>query len=174
MPAIPKPAPGEYGPYYAGYIQRTPADGALIPHLRTQLDATLAYIAAFPAETTAQPHAPGEWTIREILIHLSDSERIFAYRLLRIARGDQTPLPGFEQDDYVPASRANTRSITDILAEYRAVRHATLALLDSLATADLMRQGTASSHPLSVRAAAHIIAGHELHHLESIRENYGG
>lgn len=172
MPNISKPQPGEYAPYAIMYIDLLPDDGQVLKRLRENLDATQAFIRSFPAEKLAKPCAPGEWTIKEILVHVSDTERIFAYRALRIARGDSTPLSGFEQDDYVPESQANERDIEAILDEYTAVRLATCTLLESFSEDIFMRTGTASENRVSVRGLAYIIAGHELHHVQSIRENY--
>lgn len=174
MPHIPKPQPGEYAPYAIMYIDLLPDDGQVLQHLRENLEATKTFILSFPAEKLAIPCAPGEWTIKEILIHITDTERIFAYRALRIARGDSTPLSGFEQDEYVPESKANERDIESILDEYTAVRIATCTLLESFGEEIFMRAGTASENRVSVRGLAYIIAGHELHHVQSIRENYGG
>jgi hypothetical protein len=109
----------------------------------------------------------------DVLQHVIDNERVFAYRMLRIARGDQTPLPGYEQDDYAAAADASARTLDDLLTEYRAVRAASIALLRGLDEAVLQRCGIISGGPLSVRAAAYVIAGHELYHLRSILENYG-
>lgn len=173
MPHITKPEPGEYAPYTIMYISLLPDDGQVLRHLRKNLDATLTFIRSFPTKKLATPCAPGEWTIQEILIHIADTERIFAYRALRIARGDTTPLAGFEQDDYVPASRANERELESILAEYTAVRLATCTLFESLGEEDFNKAGIASENRVSVRALAYIIAGHELHHVNSIQENYG-
>ena len=117
-------------------------------------------------------YAENKWTIKEILVHIMDDERIFMYRALRIARNDKTPLPGFEQDDYVPYSRANERSLANIFREYKTVRNATLSLFNSLSKEDLMRVGTANNHHVNVRALAYHIAGHELHHLNIIKERY--
>ncbi|GAB4580373.1 MAG: DinB family protein [Anaerolineales bacterium] len=171
---IPKPQPGEYAPYAILYIRQLPDDGQVLRNLRENLAHTLAFIRSFPADKLTTPWAPGEWTIQEILIHVADSERIFAYRALRFARQDATPLPGFEQDEYVPVSRANERAIESILAEYAAVRMATLTLFESFEEEVFARTGLASENRVSVRALAYIIAGHELHHIKSIRENYGG
>jgi uncharacterized damage-inducible protein DinB len=130
-------------------------------------------IRAFPAAKLSEPWQAGEWTIKEIVVHIIDTERVFAYRALRFARNDQTALPGFEQTDYVPYTGANERQIEDILAEYRAVRAATISLFDSLSDAALTRGGSASGYPVTVRSLAYQIVGHELHHIESIKENYG-
>ena len=171
---LPKPQPGEYAPYTIAYISLLPDDGQVLKHLRENLEATQTFIRTFPAEKLSTPCAPGEWTIQEILVHVCDSERIFAYRALRFARGDTTELSGFEQDDYVPVSRANERDIESILEEYTAVRLATLTLFESFGEEVFARTGIASENRVSVGALAYIIAGHELHHVRSIRENYGG
>jgi len=172
MTLIPKPQPGEYAPYTIAYLGLVPDDGLILKHLRDNLESTKAFIRTFPAEKLATPHEPGEWTIKEILVHISDSERIFAYRALRFARQDSTKLSGFEQNDYVPASGANVRAIEAILEEYSAVRMATMTLFESFEEETYTRTGIASDNPVSIRALAYIITGHELHHMKSIRENY--
>lgn len=173
MKRIPKPQEGEYAPYAIMYIGLLPDDGLVLAHLQDNLQTMIDFIHSFPAEQLAYRWAEGEWTIKEILVHVSDDERIYAYRALRFARGDTTELPGFEQDDYVPYSKANERDIEEILAEYSSVRQATLTLFKSFNAEALERAGVANGHRMSVRAAAYHIAGHELHHLNSIRENYG-
>ncbi|MCB0173157.1 MAG: DinB family protein [Anaerolineae bacterium] len=173
MTLIPKPQEGEYAPYTIMYIGLLPDDGRVLAHLQDNLQTMLSFIRSFPAERLTYRWAEGEWTIKEILVHVSDDERIYAYRALRFARGDATELPGFEQDEYVPYSKANERDIEDILAEYSSVRQATLTLFKSFDADALKRAGVSNDHVMSVRAAAYHIAGHELHHLNSIRENYG-
>ena len=169
---IPKPQPGEFAPYTTMYIDLIPDDGRVLEHLETNLQAALALARSYPEARLVEPCAPAEWTIKEILVHVIDDERIFAYRALRFARNDTTELPGFEQDEYVPESRANERDLENILAEYVSVRQATLTLYRSFNDDVWTRQGIGSGNPLSVRAAIYHIAGHELHHLESIKENY--
>jgi len=117
-------------------------------------------------------YADGKWTIKEIIQHLMDAERIFTYRALRIARKDQTPLPGFEQDDYVLPSQANKRSMEDLLNEFKAIKMATVSLYDSFSEEMLMELGTASNNPISVRAIGFIIMGHEIHHCDVIKDRY--
>jgi uncharacterized damage-inducible protein DinB len=173
MRRIDKPQAGEYTPYTIMYIDLVPDDGLVLEHLRTSETALLDFIRAFPNEKLSVPWKAGEWTIKEILVHIIDTERIFAYRALRIARNDMTELPGFEQDDYVSYSAANNRELEDILAEYQTVRAATISLFQSLTDEALLRQGRSGGNPLSVRAALYIIAGHEPYHVVSIRENYG-
>jgi uncharacterized protein (TIGR03083 family) len=164
------PLSDEYAPFYAGYIGRVSGD------VRAFMDATHAALRASldgldDARAAARP-APGEWSIKEVIGHLSDTERIFAYRALRFARADATALPGFDQDAYVPAGDFNARSLADLLAEFDAVRAATLALLASLSSEALLRRGPASNNVMSVRAWMCAIAGHEAHHLESLKTVY--
>ena len=173
MRIIPKPQPNEHVPYVSMYIDLLPDDGRILQHLRDNLEASKQLIATFPEDALATPYAPNEWTIKEILVHIIDDERIYAYRALRFARNDFTELPGFEQDDYIIPSRANERTIEDILAELTAVRLATLSLYQNLPEETLTRAGIASGNIMSVRTIAYHIAGHELHHMNSIRENYG-
>ena len=153
-------------------IDLVPDDGQLLTHLSQNLQTVTELARSFPTAKLTTPCAPGEWTIQEILVHIMDTERVFAYRTLRLARGDTTALPGFAENAFAAAARANERSLADILAEYEAVRQASLTLLGSFAEETWTRLGSASGKPLSVRGAAYQIAGHELHHLYSIRENY--
>ena len=168
-----RPNPDEYFEYYGRYIALVP-DGDVRDHLRTQLAETLALLSAVPDARADQAYGAGKWTLKEAILHMSDTERVFAYRTLRIARGDVTPLPGFEQDEWVPHSCANDRPLTSLLLEFASVRAATLALFDSLPAAAWLRKGTASGHAISTRALAYIAAGHERHHLAIIRERYLG
>ncbi len=172
MHIISKPEADEYAPYTLMYIDLVPNDGQVLQHLQTSLETLTAFIKACPAGSLSTPHADGEWTIKEILVHIIDDERIYCYRALRYARGDNTELPGFEQDDYVPYSRANERGVDDILAELAAVRQATITFFKSVDAEALLRRGVGSGNIMSVRAAAYHICGHEMHHLESIRANY--
>ena len=173
MRLISKPHPDEHVPYVSMYIDLLPDNSRILQHLRDSLEASKQFIAAFPEDVLGTPHAPNEWTIKEILGHIIDDERIYAYRALRFARNDFTELPGFEQDEYIIPSRANERTIEDILAELTAVRAATLTLYQNLPEETLTRAGIASGNIMSVRTIAYHIAGHELHHMNSIRENYG-
>ena len=123
-------------------------------------------------EKARKAYGAGKWTLKEALLHMTDTERVFSYRLLRIARGDTTPLPGFEQDEWVPNSGANIRSVASLLLEYASVRAGTLQLMDSLEPSAWARRGTASDKPVSARALAYICAGHERHHQRILRERY--
>ncbi len=168
---IARPATDEYAPYYGTYIDKV-TDADLVASLTAQKQSTAQLLAGLNDSQAAYRYAPGKWTLREIIGHLADSERIFAYRMLRIARGDATPLPGFEENDYVSAGQFERRSLASVAAEFAAVRDASVALLQGLDAEALARRGTASSKPISARALAYIIAGHEKHHLGVIRERY--
>lgn len=164
------PAAPEYAPFYHTYVKLITGDP--LEALRRQPQELRQLLAGLTEEQTLFRYAPGKWSIKENLVHMLDTERIFAYRALRIGRGDTTPLPGFEQDDYVPASGADARPLADILGEYDNVRAATLSLLESFTAEAVGRLGTASGQPVSVRALAYILPGHEAHHLNLLRERY--
>ncbi|MCC7118748.1 MAG: DinB family protein [Anaerolineales bacterium] len=172
MRLIPKPMTGEYAPYALMYIGLLPDDGLILGHLRSNLENTVNFMRSLPKGKLTLRHAEGEWTIKEILVHIIDDERIYCYRALRFARNDQTELPGFEQDEYVPYSNANNRELEAIIKEFISVRNATITFFESLDEEALTRKGIGSGNIMSVRAAAYHIAGHELHHVNSIKENY--
>lgn len=167
-----KPAAGEYAPYTSAYIDLLPDDGLVLMHLHENMQRVQDLFLAQSEARLSTPCAAGEWTMKEILSHVIDTERIFACRALRIARNDPTPLPAFDQERYARYADANARSAEDLLEEFTAVRLATLALFRSLNDQAWQRVGKASEYALSIRAIVYIIAGHELHHLESIRQNY--
>ena len=166
-----RPNADEHAPYFSKYISLVP-DGDVRDHLRQQAQEMVAMLGAVADALAARAYAPGKWTLKEALLHLIDTERVFAYRLLRIARGDTTPLPGFEQDDWVPQSGANARSVQSLLDEYSAVRAATLHLIDAVDPAAWLRRGTAGGNPVSARALAYMCAGHDRHHQGVFRERY--
>lgn len=172
MKKIQKPLEGEYVPYAIMYIDQVPDDGLVLQHLLDNLQMVKDLISAQPEELLISRWAEGEWTIKEILVHVIDTERIFAYRALRFARNDTTALMGFDQEAYVPYSGANQRRIEDILDELATVRMATVALFSNFDEEAFTRSGISNEHKLSVRSALYQIAGHELHHVESIKENY--
>jgi uncharacterized damage-inducible protein DinB len=165
-----RPQPDEHAPYFSLYIDRAPGD-SILDTLTTQSAEMLAFWRSFSEEQAAQGPA-GKWTIKQVLNHITDTERIFAYRALRIGRGDTTALPGFEQDGYVENSGAATRSWASLLEEYETGRRSTLQLLGSFPAGAWTRRGTSSNGPLTTLAAAYIIAGHELHHLAILRAQY--
>ncbi|HYV54149.1 MAG TPA: DinB family protein [Chitinophagaceae bacterium] len=172
MRSIEKPKDGEFPPYANMYIKLLPDDGLLIKHLKDNFIAIKELILSLPEEKLNYRYAENKWTIKEVLVHMIDDERIYAYRALRFARNDQTELPGFEQDDYVLYSRANERSIKNIMEEYEVVRGSTIALFDGLPEDSFLRMGTANNNKVTVRALAYHIAGHELHHINILREKY--
>lgn len=172
MKLISKPDAGEYAPYAAIYIGLLPDDGLILEHLQTNLTATSELLRSLSEEQLTYRYAPGKWTIKEILAHLIDDERIYSYRALRFARNDKTELPGFEQDDYALESGANERSIDDLLSEFGTVRAATISLFESCDDQALLRMGVADGKMTSVRALAYHLAGHELRHLNIIKERY--
>jgi uncharacterized damage-inducible protein DinB len=168
---IPRPGAGEYAPHYGTYVNDAIGSDALAI-LQAQRATTAAFLATIPESRAGFRYAEGKWSVREVVGHLSDAERIFSYRLLRFARADETPLPGFDENTYVPAGRFELRSLADVAAEFLSVRDATLALLTGLPAEALDRQGVASGKPITVRALAWVCAGHESHHLRVIRERY--
>jgi len=172
MRSIEKPKDGEFPSYANMYIQLLPDDGLLLEHLKANFLATKELILSVNEEKLNYRYAENKWTIKEILVHVIDDERIYAYRALRFARNDKTELPGFEQDDYTLYSQANTRSIESIFEEYKAVRDATIALFNGLPEDSFLRMGTANNNKSTVRALAYHIAGHELHHMNIIKEKY--
>lgn len=166
-----RPAKNEYAPYYETYVSQVLGNDIL-----TILEAQRLQIAQLFAARSERDgnfrYAPGKWTVKEVLGHVSDTERIFAYRALRIARGDQTPLPGFEQEGYVQKGNFAERTLTNIGEEFAAVRAATLALFRSLSEEAWKRHGTASEYEVTVHALAYIIGGHETHHRRILEERY--
>jgi hypothetical protein len=161
----------EFAPFYAGYIARARAASPI--DLAAQGARTAAFLAGIPEERAGFRYAPGKWSIREVVGHLADAERVMAYRALRFSRGDQTPLPGFDEGAFAAAAGADARTLADLAAELAAVRGATVALFSHLDAAALARRCTANDHEVSARALGAIIAGHELHHLAIFEERYG-
>ncbi|HEU5099604.1 MAG TPA: DinB family protein [Roseiflexaceae bacterium] len=166
-----RPAAEECSPYYFTYIQLVP-DGDIVQTLQAQHAEIHALLKnTTDAEASAHP-APGEWSIKQVVAHLNDTERLFSFRALWFARGEQSALPGMEPNPWVAVSDANARPLGDLLAEFDHVRAASVALFANLDAAAWQRRGTASDNLISVRALAWIIAGHELHHNRSLREEY--
>jgi hypothetical protein len=175
---IARPENSEHAPFAITYINAT--DSALSEAgladvrdlLAGQCDALETLLKDVSDEQANAGYAPGKWSLKESIVHMSDTERVFSYRAMRIARADETPLAAFEQDHYVPESRANARTLTDILAEFRAVRGASLALVNSFDETALPQVGTASNRLFSVRALCWIMAGHAAHHIGIARDRY--
>jgi hypothetical protein len=168
---VSKPAAGEYSPHYSRYVDLVP-DGDVVGTLASQIGGTLATLRGISEAGSLKRYAAGKWSIREMLGHMNDTERIFAYRALRIARGDQTPLPGFEQDDYIAPGRFDSRPWFGLIDEFAALRASNLTMLRGFDEDAWRRQGIASGNPISVRALAYIIAGHERHHMSVLHEKY--
>lgn len=166
-----RPAEGEYLPYYEKYIARVP-DGDLIETLARQADDTLAMLRHQPPEIADFAYADSKWTVKEVIGHVCDAERIFTYRLLRVARNDQTPLSGFDENVYVPAGKFGDRTMESLLEEFAAVRASTIALVAGLPDAAWSLSGIANNAAISARAIAFILAGHELHHREILLTRY--
>ena len=166
-----RPQSNEYNPYYDTYISLIQTDD-ILNHLISTKETTTAYLKSIPAEKWDFRYAPDKWTLKESWIHVLDTERIFAYRALRISREDTTPLAGFDQNEYVSFYNADNRSAESIIEEYEAVRAATIHFLKNLDADALMRMGTASDSPVSVRALMFMTGGHELHHLKITKERY--
>lgn len=171
MPIIARPPAAESAPFFDAYVSKVNASDAFAV-LDEAAQQTPAFLESIPADRWDYRYAPGKWSLKESLIHMLDTERIFSYRALRIARNDKTPLAGFEQDDYVPFCNAGRRSPESIVDEYRHIRAATLHLFRYLTPDDLVRSGSASGGPVTVRALAYLIAGHEIHHIRLVRERY--
>jgi hypothetical protein len=168
--AITRPQPGEYNPYYDRYISLVESDDILAT-LEKQAPQTIALLT--PAAKQADfRYAPGKWTLKEVLGHVNDTERIMTYRALRIARGDKTPIEGFEQDDYIREGNFGQRTLADLIDEFAVIRKATLEFFRHLDAESAIRRGTANNDEISARALPFIIAGHELHHRRILQEKY--
>ncbi len=165
------PDANEYASYYGRYVSLVP-EGDIIATLSGQLDSTLKLLRSIDESKAGWRYAPDKWSIKELVGHVTDGERIFAYRALRIARGDRTPLPGFEQDDYVKYGHFDARRLDELAEEFELVRRSNLLMFRHLDAEAWQRRGTASDAEVSVRALAFIIAGHERHHMEILRTRY--
>lgn len=163
--------PNEFAPHYENYIKLVPEQD-IVKGLLKQKEEMLHFFKSIPLFKHEFSYAEGKWTIKDIILHLIDAERIFSYRALRIARNDKTPLPGFEENDYVPNANANEREYESLLAEYEIVRNASISLFETFTSEDLLRLGIASNKSVSVRAIGYIMLGHELHHKNIILERY--
>lgn len=168
---IARPTQSEYQPSYDRYISMVP-DANILTVLADQITETLDLLRSIPESGGNFRYAPEKWSIKELVGHLIDSERVFAYRALRFARNDSTPLPGFEQDDYVRGASYDRLSLSDITSEFESVRASTLFLLRHFDGDAWSRKGLANESEVSVRALAYIIAGHELHHRGVLRAKY--
>lgn len=166
-----RPAIDEIPGPHVPYVDLVP-DGDVIACLEAGMATTQALLAAVPESRGGYRYAAGKWSIKEVVNHLVDAERVFAFRALTFARGDAGPLPGFDEETYAPAAEADRRALSEVLAEFSSVRAATLTLLRSLPDAAWDRRGTANGRLASVRALAWVIAGHEMHHRRVLAERY--
>src|SRR6478672_12961121 len=166
-----RPQPAEFDPYYQKYISLVPEE-EILPALQNQLQELSSLFKVLPEERGSFAYAEGKWTIKEVLSHLIDGERMFAYRALRIARGDKTPIEGFEQDGYIENSHANHRTIGELTEEFTLLRKANLMFFENLEDEDWVRIGTANDVEISVRSLAWIMVGHVRHHVAILKERY--
>ena len=169
---VARPAAEEYSPYYGTYISKVP-DGDLLDLLEQQVIGTGALLGKVPTALEQFRYAPEKWSITEIVGHLADSERIFAYRALRFGRNDATALAGFDENTYVPEGHFTARSLSSVVAEFQAVRAASVALFRGFDEAAWGRRGAANGKEITPRALAWIIAGHERHHVGVLKDRYG-
>jgi len=169
--AIGRPDTTEHAPYYGKYVELVP-EGDIVETLRTQFQESLEMFRGISEEKAATRYAPDKWSIKEVLGHVIDGERVFSYRALTFARGDATEIPGFEQDDYVRTGQFDRRTLADLVNEYESVRRGTLTLLGSFDSDAWARRGVANTWEVSVRALGFIIAGHERHHVKVLKERY--
>jgi uncharacterized damage-inducible protein DinB len=171
VPSSGRPLPGEYADYAQADIDFVEGDD-IVATLTKQRDLVITTFSIDEEEARGLAYAPGKWTLKEVLGHLCDDERIFAYRALCIARGDATPLPGFDENEYMAGVSFESRPLADVVDEYRSVRGATLTLFASMTAEAWLRRGTVNEYGTSVRGLAFHIAGHELHHLRVVRDRY--
>lgn len=166
-----KPSPTEYAPFYASYISLVP-EGDITQTLNQQLIDTLSLVNGITEAQAVFRYAEGKWSVKELIGHVIDSERVFGYRALRFARGDETPLAGFDQDVFSRHAAFGAYTIGELAEEYNQVRHGHLSFFGHLEEAAWTRRGKANESEVSVRALAYIMAGHELHHLSILRDRY--
>lgn len=169
---IPRPQTDEYGAYYGRYINYVPEGADVLALLSSQPDSLAALLSSISDEAANVRPAPSEWSVKEVLGHICDTERIFAYRALSAARGEAQPLNGFEQNDYVAATDFNTRTVADLVEEFALQRRANLLTFKPLTDVELTRRGTASGQPITPRAVIYMMAGHVMHHVESLETVY--
>ena len=162
----------EFNPFYATYINKVSNETTLIEAFKKGQVQVVNFFKSIPEDRLEYRYQPGKWSIKEVFQHIIDNERVFMYRCFRMARLDKTPLAGYEQNDYIDPSHANNKSINDLIEEYQSVRHSFILLLKSLNDSDLKFIGNASGNAMSSRAAAFITIGHEIHHLEVLKERY--
>jgi DinB superfamily len=173
MSTLAWPATDEYLGYYGKYLEYLPRDVDVMRALSSQLDALPALLTRAGESRASYRYADGKWTVREVVGHLTDAERVFTYRMLRIGRGDETPLSGFDENAYVPAGQFERRPLAEVVAEWATTRRATMALASGFAPEAWTRRGTANDATISTRALLYIIVGHTEHHTSLLKSRYG-
>ena len=171
MMTMTRPQPSEFAQFYAGYIGSVPDSGPVA--LMTEQIGTLERLKSLPEDQGNYAYADGKWSVKEVIGHLADAERVFSYRLTRIARGDQTPLAGFDENAWAKAAPHRRHKLADVVEELIAVRRSTLALMHSLDESSIGNTVVANNNPVSARAICWILAGHTKHHLDVLGERYG-
>jgi uncharacterized damage-inducible protein DinB len=167
-----RPEAGEYDPYYDGYISQVSDGEDLLAVMESQPADLRSLFKQFPEERGTHAYADGKWTVKEVLSHIIDAERMFAYRTLRVSRNDKTPIEGFDQDPYIENCDANARSISDLLEEFDLQRRSNMILFRNMSDEAAARMGTANNVPVSARALVHMMAGHVRHHQNILKERY--
>ncbi|HEX7071887.1 MAG TPA: DinB family protein, partial [Rhodothermales bacterium] len=166
-----RPEADEYAPFYHKYVSRVP-DGDIVELLASQIEETTGLLSRVTDEQAAYRYAPGKWSVREVVGHMTDTERVMAYRAMCVARGEKAPLPRFDEDAYVANADFDSRSMAELIEDFRTARRNSIRLLAPISDETSVRRGTASENPVTVRALAYIIAGHELHHRGLLQERY--
>jgi len=172
MNKLPSPNSDEYAEFYASYVQRASSKGDVLAALSQQIDEIKSALGKLSDEQALFRDAPNEWSIKEVMGHLNDVERVFSYRLLRVSRNDATPLPGFEQNDYVREAGFDSHPIKDLIQEFEHLRRANILAIHNMSDEAALRVGTASGYPVSARALIYMLVGHVDHHMESLNEKY--
>jgi len=172
MNKLTPPTSEEYAPFYADYVQRATQKGDVLAALSNQIEAINSTLGSLTDEQARFRFGPAEWSIKEVVGHLNDVERVFSYRLLRISRNDATPLPGFEQEDYVREAGFDNHSLSDLIQEFEFLRCANILAISHMTEVAIERRGTASGATISARALIYMLVGHVEHHMASLHEKY--
>lgn len=171
MSLIDRPEAAEYGDYYDSYVSKVP-EGDIVDILVSQKQSTARFLASISEEKSLFRYAPEKWSIRDVVMHLADAERLFLSRAVRIARCDQTPLPGFDENEYAATADADRHSLSELATDFACARDSSISFFQMISDEESRRTGIASNNPFSVRSFAFINAGHELHHVGVIRDRY--
>ena len=171
-PPIPRPSASEYPVYFDRYISKVPSEGDVLDLLRSQVRETSSLVAALNEEQAEFRYAEGKWSVKQLVGHVADTERVMSYRALCFARGETQPLPGFDENQFVANAKFDARTTADLLEEFRALRDSTVRLFASFDEEEVTRRGIASGKEISVGALVYVVAGHEIHHQGVLRERY--